>query len=86
MTETTIAVLGLGEAGSAFASDLVAAGAVVRGYDPAVTAPDGVIDCANEADAARTAELILSVNSASAAIAAFRAAARRSVRARSGPT
>ena len=77
MTETTIAVLGLGEAGSAFASDLVAAGAVVRGYDPAVAAPDGVIDCANEADAARTAELILSVNSASAAITAFRAAAEQ---------
>jgi 3-hydroxyisobutyrate dehydrogenase-like beta-hydroxyacid dehydrogenase len=32
----TIAVLGLGEAGSAIASDLVAAGAAVRGFDPAV--------------------------------------------------
>jgi len=31
MTETTIAVLGLGEAGAAFVLDLVAAGAVVRG-------------------------------------------------------
>jgi uncharacterized protein DUF1932 len=31
----TIAVLGLGEAGGALARDLVGAGAVVRGYDPA---------------------------------------------------
>jgi 3-hydroxyisobutyrate dehydrogenase-like beta-hydroxyacid dehydrogenase len=77
MTETTIAVLGLGEAGAAIAVDLVAAGAVVRGYDPAVAAPDGVIDCANEADAARTAALILSVNSAAAALTAFRAAAEQ---------
>jgi 3-hydroxyisobutyrate dehydrogenase-like beta-hydroxyacid dehydrogenase len=75
MTETTIAVLGLGEAGAAFALDLVAAAAVVRGYDPSVTAPEGVIDCTDEADAVHTAELILSVNRASAAITAFQAAA-----------
>ena len=62
MGETTIAVLGLGEAGSAFASDLVTAGAIVRGYDPAVTPPAGVIECTDEADAVRTAELILSVD------------------------
>ena len=74
MTETTIAVLGLGEAGAAFAADLVDAGAKVRGYDPSVAAPPGVIDCIDEADAVRTAELILSVNRASAAIDAFRAA------------
>ena len=36
-----IAVLGLGEAGSAIAQDLVRAGVRVRGYDPAVTAADG---------------------------------------------
>ena len=29
-----VAVLGLGEAGSAIAADLAAAGAVVRGFDP----------------------------------------------------
>ncbi len=34
----TIAVLGLGEAGGHLARDLAAAGAVVRAYDPAVTA------------------------------------------------
>ena len=37
-----IAVLGLGEAGSLLARDLVAAGAAVRGYDPRVPAPAGV--------------------------------------------
>ena len=37
-----IAVLGLGEAGSLFASDLVAAGAGVSAFDPApVPTPDG---------------------------------------------
>ena len=34
-----IAVLGFGEAGSLLARDLVAAGASVRGFDPAVPAP-----------------------------------------------
>lgn len=63
----TIAVLGLGEAGSAIARDLVAEGATVRGYDPAVRAPDGVLGCAGEADAASGAALVLSVNSSSAA-------------------
>jgi 3-hydroxyisobutyrate dehydrogenase-like beta-hydroxyacid dehydrogenase len=70
---TTIAVLGLGEAGGAFARDLVAAGAVVRGYDPAVTAPDGVLDTGSEAEAAEGADLVLSVNSASAAVDALKA-------------
>jgi 3-hydroxyisobutyrate dehydrogenase-like beta-hydroxyacid dehydrogenase len=37
-----IAVLGLGEAGSEIARDLVAAGADVRGYDPTVPHVDGV--------------------------------------------
>ncbi len=69
----SIAVLGLGEAGGALARDLVAAGAVVRGYDPAVTAADGVLDTGSEADAARGADVVLSVNSASAAAGALRA-------------
>ena len=60
----TIAVLGLGEAGGAIARDLVAAGAVVRGYDPAVPAPDGIVDTAGEDDAVTGADLVLSVNSA----------------------
>ena len=68
-----IAVLGLGEAGSAIASDLVTAGARVRGYDPAVTAAEPVIDTGSEAEAARGAHLVLSVNSAKAAVDALRA-------------
>ncbi|NBH06725.1 NAD(P)-binding domain-containing protein, partial [Amycolatopsis sp. SID8362] len=64
----TIAVLGLGEAGSELARDLAAAGAVVRAYDPAVTdAAAGVVVTGSEADAAEGADLVLSVNSASAA-------------------
>ncbi|MQA08018.1 MAG: DUF1932 domain-containing protein [Pseudonocardiaceae bacterium] len=70
---STIAVLGLGEAGGAIAGDLVAAGAVVRGYDPAVSAPEGVLDTGSEADAATGAELVLSVNSAKACVDALRA-------------
>jgi 3-hydroxyisobutyrate dehydrogenase-like beta-hydroxyacid dehydrogenase len=69
----TIAVLGLGEAGGAIARDLAAAGAVVRGYDPAVTAPDGIVDTAGEAEAATGADLVLSVNSSMAAIDALKA-------------
>jgi 3-hydroxyisobutyrate dehydrogenase-like beta-hydroxyacid dehydrogenase len=68
-----IAVLGLGEAGSLIASDLIAAGVAVRGYDPAVTAAEPVIDTAGEAEAARGAHLVLSVNSAKAAVDAFKA-------------
>jgi 3-hydroxyisobutyrate dehydrogenase-like beta-hydroxyacid dehydrogenase len=69
----TIAVLGLGEAGGSLARDLVAAGAVVRGYDPAVAATNGVLDTGSEADAAKGADLVLSVNSASAAVDALHA-------------
>ena len=68
-----IAVLGLGEAGSVIARDLVAAGATVRGYDPAVAAGPGLTDTGSEAEAARGADLVMSVNSAKAAVDAFRA-------------
>jgi|SRR5438067_3726923 len=67
-TDVTIAVLGLGEAGGAFARDLREAGAVVRGYDPAVPC-----DTDSEADAAKGADLVLSVNSASASVDALHA-------------
>ncbi|WP_181766538.1 NAD(P)-dependent oxidoreductase [Streptomyces albidus (ex Kaewkla and Franco 2022)] len=73
-TPTVVAVLGLGEAGGAIAGDLARAGASVRGYDPApVPVPDGVTAADSEADAARGADLVLSVNSASAASGALRA-------------
>lgn len=71
-----IAVLGLGEAGSLIAGDLVTAGAVVRGYDPdpAVHVPPGILETGSEAEAASGAGLVLSVNSAKAAVGAFNAA------------
>jgi 3-hydroxyisobutyrate dehydrogenase-like beta-hydroxyacid dehydrogenase len=65
--DLTVAVLGLGEAGSAIAADLVAAGVTVRGYDPAVQGVDGVEDFGDEAQAARGAAIVLSVNSAAVA-------------------
>jgi 3-hydroxyisobutyrate dehydrogenase-like beta-hydroxyacid dehydrogenase len=68
-----IAVLGLGEAGSAIAADLLAAGVSLRGYDPAVASPEGIADTRSEAEAARGADLVLSVNSAKAAVDAFEA-------------
>ncbi|MEV0591294.1 NAD(P)-dependent oxidoreductase [Nonomuraea cavernae] len=68
-----IAVLGLGEAGGAIAIDLVAAGASVRGYDPAVPAPPGVTETGGEAEAARGSDLVLSVNSSAASAGALRA-------------
>jgi 3-hydroxyisobutyrate dehydrogenase-like beta-hydroxyacid dehydrogenase len=70
---TTVAVLGLGEAGGAIARDLVLAGATVRGYDPAVAASDGMVPASNEADAATGADLVLSVNSSRASLGALRA-------------
>ena len=68
-----IAVLGLGEAGSAIAADLLAAGVRVRGYDPAVVSPEGITDTRSEAEAAQGADLVLSVNSAKAAVDALEA-------------
>jgi 3-hydroxyisobutyrate dehydrogenase-like beta-hydroxyacid dehydrogenase len=68
---TRIAVLGLGEAGGELASDLVAAGADVRGFDPVVAAPDGVAARRDDADAVRDADLVLSVNSAHDAVPAL---------------
>jgi 3-hydroxyisobutyrate dehydrogenase-like beta-hydroxyacid dehydrogenase len=58
-----IAVLGLGEAGSEIARDLVAAGADVRGYDPKGLTVPGVQQRGSEAEAVADADLVLSVNS-----------------------
>jgi 3-hydroxyisobutyrate dehydrogenase-like beta-hydroxyacid dehydrogenase len=66
-----IAVLGLGEAGSEIARDLVAAGADVRGYDPNVAPSDGVTPRENEADAVADADVVLSVNSSHDAMTAL---------------
>jgi len=73
VSQLVVAVLGLGEAGSVIAADLVAADVDVRGYDPAVAAAEGITDTGSEAEAVRGADLVLSVNSAQAAVDAFRA-------------
>jgi 3-hydroxyisobutyrate dehydrogenase-like beta-hydroxyacid dehydrogenase len=59
-----IAVLGLGEAGSAIAADLAAAGAVVRGFDPRVRPGPGVTACTGDADACRGAAVVVSLTCA----------------------
>jgi 3-hydroxyisobutyrate dehydrogenase len=65
------AVLGLGEAGSRYAADLLSAGATVAGYDPAGPrvrpAPPGLRLARSAADAVCGAEVVLSLNAASAA-------------------
>jgi 3-hydroxyisobutyrate dehydrogenase-like beta-hydroxyacid dehydrogenase len=66
-----VALLGLGEAGSAIAADLVRLGADVRGYDPKVPVPVGVDSRSSESDAVRDADLVLSVNSAQDAASAL---------------
>ena len=66
-----IAVLGLGEAGSEIARDLVAAGADVHGYDPAPVLVEEVRRSASEAAAVAGADLVLSVNSGHDAAAAL---------------
>ncbi|GLZ00216.1 DUF1932 domain-containing protein [Actinoplanes sp. NBRC 103695] len=69
----TIAVLGLGEAGGEIARDLVGGGADVRGFDPAVSPPNGVVVRVSDADAVRDADLVLSVNSSHDAMPALEA-------------
>ena len=65
----TIAVLGLGEAGSVIAGDLTAAGARVIAYDPARPEPPPAVELAGEAtDAAAAADVVLSLTSAAVAV------------------
>lgn len=60
-----ITVFGLGEAGSRIAADLAAAGAMVRGYDPAaVPTPPGVERFADPVPAVADADLIMAVTAA----------------------
>src|SRR4051812_17190384 len=63
-----IAVLGLGEAGGRIAADLAAAGCTVRGWDPA-RAIDGIANATSDVDAVGAADVVLSLNAASAALA-----------------
>jgi 3-hydroxyisobutyrate dehydrogenase-like beta-hydroxyacid dehydrogenase len=69
---TCVAVLGQGEAGSAITVDLLAAGALVRAYDPREPALTGTVGCRDEAEAVLGADLVLSVNSAEEAMVALR--------------
>jgi 3-hydroxyisobutyrate dehydrogenase-like beta-hydroxyacid dehydrogenase len=68
MRAASVSVLGLGEAGSAIARDLVAAGARVRGFDPVQPAPDGVEPAPDASAAAASVDIVLSANSASVAL------------------
>jgi 3-hydroxyisobutyrate dehydrogenase-like beta-hydroxyacid dehydrogenase len=71
----TIALLGLGEAGSRLAADLAAAGVEVRGFDPdAVRDAPAVSRFADPAAAVAGSDVVLSVNSAAAALGAAAAA------------
>jgi 3-hydroxyisobutyrate dehydrogenase-like beta-hydroxyacid dehydrogenase len=65
----TVGVLGLGEAGSLLARDLVRAGATVRGYDPDLHGDLGGIPVVPSlAEAVAGADVVLSVNWASVAV------------------
>jgi 3-hydroxyisobutyrate dehydrogenase-like beta-hydroxyacid dehydrogenase len=68
MQAAAVTVLGLGEAGSAIARDLVAAGARVCGFDPVQPAPEGVEAAPDASAAAAGADFVLSANSASVAL------------------
>jgi 3-hydroxyisobutyrate dehydrogenase-like beta-hydroxyacid dehydrogenase len=67
-------VLGLGEAGSRIASDLAAAGADVRGYDPAGIDVLGVSVVPDIASAVRDCDVVLSLNAAKVALDVARSA------------
>ncbi len=71
---TVIAVLGLGEAGTAISHDLLASGATVRGFDPVARGPEGIIETGGDAEACEGADLVLSLTTAHEAEAAWRAA------------
>jgi 3-hydroxyisobutyrate dehydrogenase-like beta-hydroxyacid dehydrogenase len=72
---TTIGVLGLGEAGSALASDLARAGAVVRGFDPAPRHAEGVDVTRTADEAVEGVDLVLAVTPAASAHEAAESAA-----------
>jgi 3-hydroxyisobutyrate dehydrogenase-like beta-hydroxyacid dehydrogenase len=71
-----VALLGLGEAGTAFAVDLVALGVPTTGWDPVSTrSAPGLRRAESAADAVSGAEVVLSLNSGASALAAVEAAA-----------
>jgi 3-hydroxyisobutyrate dehydrogenase-like beta-hydroxyacid dehydrogenase len=64
----SVAVLGLGEAGGTIAGDLVRAGVRVRGYDPLQREIEGLATVDSAEAAVESARVVLSVNSAHAAV------------------
>jgi 3-hydroxyisobutyrate dehydrogenase-like beta-hydroxyacid dehydrogenase len=62
-----VAVLGLGEAGGRIAADLIAAGCVVRGWDPA-RRQDGIDNAESAREAVQGADVVLSLNTAAVAL------------------
>jgi 3-hydroxyisobutyrate dehydrogenase-like beta-hydroxyacid dehydrogenase len=71
----TVAVLGLGEAGSRLAADLVDAGAQVRGYDPlSGPTPGGVDRAPDPATTVAGSDVVLVLTTAAAALEAATAA------------
>ena len=76
MESVQVAVLGLGEAGSAFAAGMAAGGAGVRGFDPAgVATPPGVDRRASAAEAVTGADVVIALTPAAQALDAARSAA-----------
>jgi 3-hydroxyisobutyrate dehydrogenase-like beta-hydroxyacid dehydrogenase len=70
-----VAVLGLGEAGSRLAADLVSLGVQVRGYDPVpVSAPEGVDQAADARSAVAGCSIVLALTTASTALTAAESA------------
>ncbi|MCL4247915.1 MAG: NAD(P)-dependent oxidoreductase [Anaerolineae bacterium] len=64
-----VAILGIGEVGSTLARDLLAQGVTVTGWDPNPrNLPDGLHFADSNPDAAKQADLILSVNLAAVAV------------------
>ena len=75
MNSVHVAVLGLGEAGSAFAAGMVANGAEVRGFDPAdVAVPPGVTNCVTAAQAVEGADAVIALTHAAQALDAAQSA------------
>lgn len=69
MAAHRVAIIGLGEAGSAIAVDLAARGTAVIGWDPAVRLDrSGVMTAASAHDAAARSDVVLSINSATVAV------------------
>jgi 3-hydroxyisobutyrate dehydrogenase-like beta-hydroxyacid dehydrogenase len=69
-----VALLGLGEAGTAFAGDLIALGVPTSGWDPVPTrSVSGLRRAESAVDAATGADLVLSLNSGASALPAAEA-------------